>query len=98
MCPGVSLGLANVEFPLAALLYHFNRKLPSGIKAEDLDITENVGAAAGRRKNLISMISKPPNNDLNWWQFGVFIDKIDEVLHIAIHVTIAFGFCDWRIV
>ncbi|KAK3028970.1 hypothetical protein RJ639_039997 [Escallonia herrerae] len=35
MCPGVSLGLANVEFPLAALLYHFNWKLPSGIKAED---------------------------------------------------------------
>ncbi|KAK2990327.1 hypothetical protein RJ640_003599 [Escallonia rubra] len=35
MCPGVSLGLANVELPLATLFYHFNWKLPSGIKAED---------------------------------------------------------------
>ncbi|KAK3028972.1 hypothetical protein RJ639_039999 [Escallonia herrerae] len=46
MCPGVSLGLANVEFSLATLLYHFDWKLPSGIKVDDLDMTKIVGATA----------------------------------------------------
>ncbi|KAK3028969.1 hypothetical protein RJ639_039996 [Escallonia herrerae] len=64
MCPGVSLGLANVEWPLAALLYHFNWKLPSGIKAEDLDMTETVGAIAGRKQNL-NLIANSPSYDLN---------------------------------
>ncbi|KAK2998226.1 hypothetical protein RJ639_022936 [Escallonia herrerae] len=63
MCPGVSLGLANVELPLAAILYHFNWKLPSGIKAEDLDMTANAGATAGRKQNL-NLIATSPSYDL----------------------------------
>ncbi|KAK2966908.1 hypothetical protein RJ640_027028 [Escallonia rubra] len=64
MCPGVSLGIANVEFPLAALLYHFNWKLPSGIKAEDLDMTETVGATAARKQNL-NLIANSTSYDLS---------------------------------
>ncbi|KAK2977952.1 hypothetical protein RJ640_014232 [Escallonia rubra] len=64
MCPGFLLGLANVELPLAALLYHFNWKLPSGIKAEDMDMTEIVGASAGRKQNL-NLIANSPSYDFN---------------------------------
>ena len=34
MCPGILLGLANVQLPLAALLYHFDWEIPNGIKPE----------------------------------------------------------------
>ncbi|CAL2255201.1 unnamed protein product [Prunus armeniaca] len=52
MCPGVSFGLANVELPLALLLYHFDWKLPSGMKHEYLDTTEAFGGAAKRKEDL----------------------------------------------
>uniref|UniRef100_M1CJW8 Cytochrome P450 n=2 Tax=Solanum tuberosum TaxID=4113 RepID=M1CJW8_SOLTU len=53
MCPGISFGLANVFFPLAKLLYHFDWKLPTGINPSDhLDLTESVGAACARKNNL----------------------------------------------
>ncbi|CAN4118326.1 unnamed protein product [Withania somnifera] len=38
MCPGISFGLINVHLPLAKFLYHFDWKLPDGMKPEDLDI------------------------------------------------------------
>ncbi|RHN76131.1 putative premnaspirodiene oxygenase [Medicago truncatula] len=52
MCPGISLGLANIELPLAALLHHFNWELPNGMKPDDLDKTESLGAATARRNGL----------------------------------------------
>lgn len=52
ICPGISLGLANIELPLAALLYHFDWELPNGVKPEDLDMTEAFGAAVARRNDL----------------------------------------------
>ncbi|BBN67628.1 cytochrome P450, family 71, subfamily B, polypeptide 34 [Prunus dulcis] len=58
MCPGVSFGLANVELPLALLLYHFDWKLPNGMKHEDLDMTEEFGVAV-RRKDDLHLIPIP---------------------------------------
>jgi len=53
MCPGILFGLANIELPLAALLYHFDWKIPNEMKEEDLDMTEVFGATVSRKNNLV---------------------------------------------
>ncbi|KAL5737420.1 hypothetical protein ACOSP7_030181 [Xanthoceras sorbifolium] len=55
ICPGISFGMANIEFPLAMLLYNFDWKRPDGIKHEDMDMTEEFGISV-RRKNDLWMI------------------------------------------
>ncbi|MCD7452617.1 hypothetical protein HAX54_017596 [Datura stramonium] len=52
MCPGISFGLANIELPLAQLIYHFNWKLPNGMKPEDVHVTETPGSSCRRKYNL----------------------------------------------
>ncbi|KAF4360743.1 hypothetical protein F8388_011465 [Cannabis sativa] len=52
ICPGISFGLINVELPLAYLLYHFDWKLPNGMKHEDLDMTELFGITVRRKEHL----------------------------------------------
>ncbi|XP_022716763.1 cytochrome P450 71D10-like [Durio zibethinus] len=52
MCPGMSFGMAIVELSLACLLYHFDWKLPNGMKREDLDMSEAFGSTARRKRDL----------------------------------------------
>ncbi|KAK7292474.1 hypothetical protein RIF29_08255 [Crotalaria pallida] len=60
VCPGISFGLATVEFALAKLLYHFDWELPQGMEPEDLDMDEAFGLVAGR-KNSLYLIPTPYN-------------------------------------
>ncbi|KAI3673856.1 hypothetical protein L6452_39986 [Arctium lappa] len=53
ICPGISFGLANIELPLASLLYHFDWKLADGTDNKYLDMTEAFGVTVGRRSDLI---------------------------------------------
>lgn len=57
-CPGISFALANIELPLAQLLYHFNWKLNGGLKLEELDMTEAFGLTV-RRKNDLYLVPVP---------------------------------------
>ncbi|RYR45341.1 hypothetical protein Ahy_A07g031181 [Arachis hypogaea] len=50
MCPGIAFATPNMELPLAQLLYHFDWKLPNGIKNEELDMTELFKITIRRKK------------------------------------------------
>lgn len=52
ICPGILFALPNIELPLAQLLYHFDWKLPEGLKSEELDMTETFGSMVGRKEDL----------------------------------------------
>jgi hypothetical protein len=45
-------GLVHLELALAGLLYHFDWELPFGMKAADLDMTEEIGVTARRLQDL----------------------------------------------
>ncbi|KAK4490953.1 hypothetical protein RD792_001674 [Penstemon davidsonii] len=49
ICPGMNFGLANVELPLAQLLYHFEWKMPKGMSSKNIDMTEANGMAVSRK-------------------------------------------------
>ncbi|KAK2640201.1 hypothetical protein Ddye_027996 [Dipteronia dyeriana] len=49
---------ANVELPLAQLLYHFDWKLPDGMKNQDIDMTGTF-AITEKRKNDLYLIPTP---------------------------------------
>jgi len=53
ICPGIGLGLANVELTLATLLYHFDWKLPDGFQPQDLSMDETFGVVARRKQELL---------------------------------------------
>ncbi|XP_024926705.2 cytochrome P450 71D9-like [Ziziphus jujuba] len=52
ICPGMIFGMIAVELILAQLLFHFDWKLPSGFKPEDLDMTEVFGLSSRKRVDL----------------------------------------------
>ena len=53
ICPGMAFALPNIELPLAQLLYHFDWKLPNGMKEEELDMEEAFGLTVRRKNDLI---------------------------------------------
>ncbi|KAK4371554.1 hypothetical protein RND71_011029 [Anisodus tanguticus] len=52
ICPGISFGMLNLELSLAALLYHFDWKLPQGMKIEDVDMSETFGMTLFKTSSL----------------------------------------------
>jgi len=61
ICPGITLGLANIELALASLLYHFDWALPDGVKLEEFDMAEVFGVAL-RKKSMLWIKAKRYNN------------------------------------
>ncbi|XP_061364140.1 cytochrome P450 71D11-like [Gastrolobium bilobum] len=53
ICPGSTFGLRSVEMALAMLLYHFDWKVPNGMKCEELDMSEDFGITVRRKDDLI---------------------------------------------
>ncbi|BAB02189.1 cytochrome P450 [Arabidopsis thaliana] len=53
MCPAMYMGTTMVEFGLANLLYHFDWKLPEGMKVEDMDMEEAPGLTVNKKNDLL---------------------------------------------
>ncbi|KAM0864549.1 hypothetical protein ACQ4PT_043838 [Festuca glaucescens] len=53
MCPGINLGIANVELMLANLMYHFDWEPPLGLDKKDIDMTEVFGLTVRRKEKLL---------------------------------------------
>ncbi|XBI15424.1 hypothetical protein VPH35_057844 [Triticum aestivum] len=53
MCPGMNLGIANVELMLANLVCHFDWELPFGVERKDIDMTEVFGLTVSRKEKLL---------------------------------------------
>ncbi|CAL4981887.1 unnamed protein product [Urochloa decumbens] len=51
ICPGINLGVGNIELALASLLYHFDWKLPEGIEPKDVDVSEGAGLLVAYKKS-----------------------------------------------
>ncbi|KAJ0693635.1 putative oxidoreductase [Helianthus annuus] len=60
MCPAAVLGIANVEVPLAHMLYYFDWELPNNKPGDELDMDEVFGASV-QRKNELYLVMKPYN-------------------------------------
>jgi cytochrome P450 len=53
MCPGMLFGLANIELPLAKLLFHFDWEVPGVAEPTDFDMTETFGVTVRRKSGLL---------------------------------------------
>ncbi|PSS07726.1 Cytochrome P450 71A4 like, partial [Actinidia chinensis var. chinensis] len=54
-CPGISFATATSELVLANLMCKFDWALPGGARAEDLDMTETIGATTPRKIPLLAL-------------------------------------------
>ncbi|XP_065847143.1 cytochrome P450 726A27-like [Euphorbia lathyris] len=59
ICPGIQLGVANMELPLAKLLCHFDWELPNQMKLENLDMSETFALAIKRKNKLFTIPVAP---------------------------------------
>ncbi|XP_021851292.2 5-OH-xanthotoxin synthase [Spinacia oleracea] len=57
ICPGMHLGLANMELALANLLYYFDWELPYGLKKEDID-NDALPGITMHKKNPLCLLAK----------------------------------------
>ncbi|KAK6118957.1 hypothetical protein DH2020_047295 [Rehmannia glutinosa] len=57
VCPGMFMGLANVELTVANLLYSFDWKLPHGMQIEDVDTDVSPGITM-HKKNALLLVPK----------------------------------------
>ena len=57
ICPGILMGLANVELAVASLVYHFDWQMPPGIRAEDID-TDVVPGITMHKKNPLILVAR----------------------------------------
>lgn len=59
-CPGNNFAVLLIELALANLLYSFEWRLPQGIRAEDIDMSEALGITM-HKKTPLCLVASPRN-------------------------------------
>ncbi|KAM7475365.1 hypothetical protein LguiB_022608 [Lonicera macranthoides] len=54
-CPGINLGLINIQLVVAQLVHCFDWELPNGMSPNDLDMSEVFGLSAPRAQHLLAV-------------------------------------------
>ncbi|KAL6998302.1 hypothetical protein U1Q18_008428 [Sarracenia purpurea var. burkii] len=54
-CPGMNVGLLNIQLVVAQLLHCFDWELPNGMTPDKLDMTEEFGIALTKPKHLLAV-------------------------------------------
>jgi tryptamine 5-hydroxylase len=55
-CPGYMFALATLQLSLASMLYHFDWALPSGMRADDVNLDEIFGLATRKKEPLFVVV------------------------------------------
>nr|AYM55611.1 cytochrome p450 [Croton stellatopilosus] len=58
ICPGIIMGIANLELSLANLLYKFNWEMPARMKREDIDLDRVLPGLAVHKKDHLFLVPK----------------------------------------
>ncbi|KAK8999120.1 hypothetical protein V6N11_070297 [Hibiscus sabdariffa] len=58
VCPGMRMGVAEVELALANLLYKFDWEMPTGMSREDIDLAAVPGIAVHKKNDLVLLARK----------------------------------------
>ncbi|XP_051204291.1 indole-2-monooxygenase isoform X1 [Lolium perenne] len=53
ICPGINIGLTNIELMLANLIYNFDWEPSRGVEIKDIDMTEVFGLTIRRKEKLL---------------------------------------------
>ncbi|KAL6140032.1 hypothetical protein ACLB2K_058333 [Fragaria x ananassa] len=93
ICPGMLYGLANVELPLAMLLYHFDWKLPNGMKNEDLDMTEEFSVVVDRKQDLHLTPTPYISSSLSYGCKFKNRNKLIKYVYVFFFLVIAIVLC-----
>ncbi|KAL2316664.1 hypothetical protein Fmac_030540 [Flemingia macrophylla] len=64
VCPGPNFGIANIEFSLENLLFHFDWNMTQGNKSEEFDMTESPGLTVKRKQDLLLIPIKYHSNTI----------------------------------
>ncbi|KAL4386236.1 hypothetical protein GQ457_09G027210 [Hibiscus cannabinus] len=58
VCPGMLMGVAEMELALANLLYKFDWEMPTGMNREDIDFATVPGLAVHKKNDLVLVATK----------------------------------------
>ncbi|XP_050229879.1 cytochrome P450 83B1-like [Mercurialis annua] len=58
ICPGMYIGIANVELSLANLLYKFDWEMPCGMKRDDIDVDSVLPGIAVHKRDHLLLVAK----------------------------------------